>query len=105
MKRINTMELYELVKNMDEKLDRIEQKIDALNGVAVKTEVPKRGKSKAAKKNDYEVVATRQENVQKVYEAMGYVKGMDFDRKLYETTAKRLGVWSDKMHRVVGTYK
>ena len=116
MKRINTMELYEKVTeigskvdSIDSRLDRIEAKLDALNGEAVKHTNPvKTGKSKSTKstkKDSYEVVATRQDNVQKVYEAMGYKKGDKFDRNKYEATAKKLGVWSDRMHRVVGTYK
>lgn len=83
MKRINTMELYELVKNMDEKLDRIEAKLDSLNGVAVKTEAPKKGKSKAKK-------STTSSN---------------FDRKLYEAKAKELGVWNEEYGKVTGTWK
>ena len=116
MKRISTMELYERIVSIDSKvdsiesrLDRIESKLDALNGETVKHTNPvKTGKSKSTKstkKDSYEVVATRQDNVQKVYEAMGYKKGDTFDRKKYEATAKKLGVWSNKMHRVVGTYK
>jgi hypothetical protein len=108
------MELFEAITKMDEKLDRIESKIDAINCAAVNgskevTKAPAKGKSKATKatkkSDDYEVVATREENIQKVYKAMGYKKGDSFDRKKYEATAKKLGVWSDNKHRVVGTYK
>ena len=112
-KRFSTTDLMEKMISIDEKLDRIESKIDALNGVAVKgskevTKAPAKGKSKAKatkKSADYEVVATREENIQKVYKAMGYKKGDSFDRNKYEATAKKLGVWSDNKHRVVGTYK
>lgn len=83
MKRINTMELYEVVKEMNAKLDRIESKIDALNGVAVKTEAPKKGKSKAKK-------STTSSN---------------FDRSLYEAKAKELGVWNAEYGKVTGTWK
>lgn len=89
-RRISTMDLFEVVSNMDKKLDRIESKIDALNGVAVKDskEVAKNpvktGKSKATK---------------------GKSKSGEFDRKLYEATAKKLGVWNDEYGKVTGTYK
>lgn len=89
-KRISTMDLFEVVTRMDEKLDRIEAKIDALNGVAVTskkevtTKAPKTGKSKATK---------------------GKSKSGEFDRALYEKTAKKLGVWNDEYGKVTGTWK
>lgn len=83
MKKISTLELYEVVKGMNEKLDRIEEKLDKLNGVAVKTEAPKKGKSKAKK-------STTSSN---------------FDRSLYEAKAKELGVWNSEYGKVTGTWK
>ena len=88
--RISTMELFEVITKMDNKLDRIEAKIDALNSVAVKdskvaTKAPTKGKSKATK---------------------GKSKSAgNFDRALYEATAKRLGVWNEEYGKVTGTWK
>ena len=51
-------------------------------------------------------VRTAQENRQMVYEAMKSKKGYNpkkFDRKLYEETAKELGVFA--YGKVVGTYE
>ena len=77
------MELYNVAKEMNEKLDRIESKLDALNGVAVKpvAKAPAKGKSKAKRSND------------------------TFDRSLYEAKAKELGVWNEEYGKVTGTWK
>lgn len=83
MKRVNTMELFNLCKEMNEKLDRIESKLDKLNGVAVKPVAPTKGKSKAKK-------STTSSN--------------NFDRSLYELKAKELGVWNTEYGKVTGTY-
>lgn len=87
-KRISTMELFEAITKMDEKLDRIEAKIDAINSGAVKSDkAPAKGKSKATK-------ATK-----------GKSSSGSFDRKLYEATAKKLGVWNEEYGKVTGTWK
>ena len=54
----------------------------------------------------HDVVKTAEENRKAVYEAMGYVPGSGkyFDRELYKSTAKKMGVLG-KSGRVVGTYK
>lgn len=89
-KRYSTTDLMEKMISIDVKLDRIESKIDAINSVAVKgsKEVAKNtvksGKAKATK---------------------GKSSSGNFDRKLYEATAKKLGVWNEEYGKVTGTWK
>ena len=123
MARITNEMVFAKFDEFNAKLDTINAKLDKVDGRmddmakffannVGKTPVDKaptkgkaKSKAKPKKNNDYVVIATRSDNIQKVYEAMGYHKGVEFDRTKYEATAKKLGVWSDKMHRVVGTYK
>lgn len=56
-----------------------------------------------AKRDEYKkthrIKYTAQENRQRVYAAMGYKKGDNFDRKLYEATADKLGCLAKKPDR------
>lgn len=95
MKRISTMELFEEITKVNEKVDHIETRLDSieskldavLNGEAVKapaTKAPSKGKGKAKK-------STTSSN--------------NFDRKAYEAMAKKLGVWNEEYGKVTGTWK
>lgn len=74
------------------RLDSIEAKLDkvldcvAVNGKKEVTKAPAKGKSKSK--------ATK-----------GKSNSGSFDRKLYEATAKKLGVWNDEYGKVTGTWK
>ena len=104
-KLTNTQRIENLeneMSNLNAKMDKI---LEALSGNTPKT-TKGRGNSKAttAKKNDYVVVSSAKDNRQKVYDAMAK-DGKEYNRNTYKAYAKKLGVWSDKFNKVVGTYK
>ena len=59
----------------------------------------KRKEEREEFKKTHKLVYTKEENRQRVYEAMGYKKGDTFDRKLYEATAKKLGVLGKRKNK------
>ena len=75
------------------RLDSIESKLDkvldcmAVNGKKEVAKAPTKGKGKS-----------------KATKGKSKSSG-EFDRKLYEATAKKLGVWNDEYGKVTGTWK
>ena len=105
----NTKRIEKLEADMVNLNSKIDQLIALMSNNNASTKTARGSAKKEAEKADYETIATAKENKEKVYKAMDAdgvkYKGADFNRNTYKKYAKKLGVWSDKYNRVVGTYK